>query len=95
MILPSDIKVCAYISSGPTSLQNAEFSAVIDGNEIAGNPPCNLESYAILFWCMYITSHLLFSKITTEKIESLNDDNKISTVIPNKILRMLLLEIIK
>lgn len=87
-VVPDSVSLQSYLKGEP----NQEFDAICKALGIKSKIK---EFYWLNTDLCCDDNYMLFSKVTTEKIESLNDDNQISTVIPNKILRMLLLEIAK
>lgn len=87
-VMPDSISLQSYLKGEP----NEEFDAIC---KILGIKNKIREFYWLNTNLCCDNNYMLFSKVTTEKIESLNDDNQTSTVIPNKIIRMLLLEIAK
>lgn len=86
--MPDSVSLQSYLKGEP----NEEFDAICNAAGIKGKIK---EFYWLNTDLCYDDKYMLFSKITTDKIKSLNDDNQASTVIPNKIIRMLLLEIAK
>ena len=84
--MPDSVSLQSYLKGEP----NEEFDAIC---KILGIKSKIKEFYWLNTDLCCDDNYMLFSKVTTEKIESLNDDNQTSTVIPNKIIRMLLLEI--
>ena len=87
-VTPDSVSLQSYLKGEP----NEEFDAFC---QTVGIKSKIKEFYWLNTDICCDDNYMLFSKVTTEKIESLNDDNQIYTVIPNKILRMLLLEIAK
>lgn len=87
-VIPDSVSLQSYLKGEP----NEEFDAICNTADIKGKIK---KFYWLNTDLCCDDNYMLFSKVTTEKIESLNDDNQTSTVILNKIIRMLLLEIVK
>lgn len=85
-VMPDSISLQSYLKGE----HNEEFDAIC---QTVGINSKIKEFYWLNTDLCCDDNYMLFSRVTTEKIESLNDDNQASTVIPNKIIRMLLLEI--
>lgn len=85
--MPGPVSLQAYLKGEP----NEEYDSICRVLNIKSKMK---EFYWLSTDLCCGNNYVLFSRITADNIEVLNDGNQVSTTIPNAILQMLLLEIV-